>query len=30
MLHRERHVLAEDAFIEIVVWRVASRRSERP
>ncbi len=22
VLHRERHVLAEDAFVEIVVWRV--------
>jgi Family of unknown function (DUF6516) len=22
LLHRERHVLAEDAFVEIVVWRI--------
>ncbi len=22
LLHRERHVLAEEAFVEIVVWRV--------
>jgi hypothetical protein len=22
LLHRERHVLAENAFVEIVVWRV--------
>jgi len=22
LLHHERHVLAEDAFIEIVIWRV--------
>jgi hypothetical protein len=22
MIYRERHVLAEDVFVEIVVWRV--------